>query len=208
MMQMPSLTKRLVLIRERLPWLTAGVILAAAYPVFLHPYFQSAQARSRSRDFEGLYAERLASMERVGERLAVQLQRLEEWKKKEPFSVFTPAEAEAFFAWLEQGAAQTGCHLAALEYDLAPKGRSVLPDEPQAAEIRAVKMQLYGTYDAWFQWVRLMESYPRCVLLESLKIESARERPGMLAGRVCLLVPIARDTDRREPSATEKSKEQ
>ncbi|HOK66392.1 MAG TPA: hypothetical protein PK054_10435 [Anaerohalosphaeraceae bacterium] len=208
MMQMPSLTKRLVQIRERLPWLTAGVILAAAYPVFLHPYFQSAQARSRSRNFEGLYAERLASMEKLGERLTVQLQRLEEWKKGESFSVFTPAEAEVFFARLEQGAVQTGCHLAALEYDLAPKGRSGLPDESEAVEIRAVKMQLYGTYDAWSQWVRQMESYPRCVLLESLKIESARERPGVLVGRVCLLVPIARDTDSREPSTTEKSKEQ
>lgn len=208
MTQMPSLTKRLVLIREQLPLLTAGLILAAAYPVFLHPYFQSVQARSRSQDFEGLCAERLASMERLGERLTVQLQRLEEWKKEDPFSVFTPAEAESFFAWLEEGAAQTGCHLAALEYDLAPKGRSVLSEEPQAAEIRAVKMQLYGTYDAWFQWVRLMESYPRCVLLESLKIESGRERPGVLTGRACLLVPIARDMDRREPSTTEKSKEQ
>ncbi len=207
-MQRLQLIKQGAWLREWLPVLAAGVILAAGYPLFLHPLVQSAQASSQGRRFEALYAERLASMERMKERLDSQLRQLEDQQASEPSSIFTSEQAESFFVWLEQAAAQARCRLASVEYEAAPKPLSVLPNESKTVDIRAVKLLMHGTYDAWIQWVRQIESYPQCVLLDSLKIDSTRERPGVLTGRACLLVPIARDMDRREPSTTEKSKEQ
>ncbi|MEJ5259571.1 MAG: hypothetical protein WHS88_05205 [Anaerohalosphaeraceae bacterium] len=206
-MQRLRLIKQGAWLRDWLPVLATGLILAAGYPLFLHPLVQSAKASSEQRRFDALYAERLASMERMNERLDAQLRQLEEQQAAEPSSILTPAQAETFFAWLEQAALQTRCHLASVEYEAAPKTLSVLPNESRTVDIRAVKLMMYGTYDAWIQWFRQLESYPQSVLLDSLKIDSARERPGLLAGRVCLLVPIARTPDSQEPSPPEKSKE-
>lgn len=206
-MQRLRLIKQGAWIRDWLPVLAAGAILAAGYPLFLHPLVQSAKASSQGQRFEALCAERLASMERMKERLDSQLRQLEDQQASESSSIFTSEQAESFFAWLEQAAAQARCHLASVEYEAAPKTLSVLSHESKTVDIRAVKLLMYGTYDAWIRWVCQIESYPQCVLLDSLKIDSARERPGLLAGRVCLLVPIERAPDGQEPSPAEKSKE-
>lgn len=206
-MEKPFLTKRLAGVHRWFPLLTAGVLLAAGYPVFLRPWMQSAEASSRGEAFGELYAERLASMERVSQRLNEQVRRLQKWKEEEGMCVFTPEEAEAFFARLEPGAAQARCRVAAVEYDLVPAGKGVLPEESRAVELRAVKLQMYGSYDGWIQWIRQMESLPQCVLVDSLKIESARDRAGVLAGRVCLLVPIVREPERQNLTAEQKSEE-
>jgi hypothetical protein len=206
-MDRPFQTKRAVWVRDWLPYLVSGLVLAASYPVFLEPWVQSASASSRGEAFGELYAERLASMERIGTRLNEQLGRLEEWKRSQGVRVFTAEEAEAFWAQLESAASEAGCRVAAVDVDLAAKEKGILPEGAGAVELRAVKLQMFGSFDAWVRWIRQIETLPHAVLVDSLKIESLKDRRGVLTGRVCLLAAVVREPDCAEPSAIQKSEE-
>jgi hypothetical protein len=188
------------LLRKYLPFLVVGFLLAAAYPAFLHPMLQAVQASVRGQSLSSLYQERLASLEQIGSRLNRQRQKLREWKETHSFQIFTPAQAKAFLASLENRADAAGCQLTAIEYEDDSDSESASSDKAGSVQTRQVKMQMLGSFDSWIQWLEQAESIPQCVLLDSLKLDWQDQPPETLTGRVCLRLPVAWSTQTGQES--------
>lgn len=188
-------------LRKYLPVLVVGFLLAAAYPAFLHPILQAVQASVQGQSLSSRYQQRLTSLEQIGFRLNRQRQKLQEWKETHSFQIFTPAQAEAFLASLENRADAAGCQLMAIEYEGDADSEPASSDKTGSVQTRQIKMQMLGSFDSWIQWLDQAESMPQCVLLDSLKLDWQDQPPETLTGRVCLRLPVAGSTQTGQKSS-------
>ncbi len=188
-MKMLQQIKRLVFLRRYLPSLAAGFLVVSAYPGFLRPMFQSMQASVREQNFRSFYEKRLSAMEQVSGHMENQRNRLREWQAACGSKIFYPSDAERFFASLEERAGSARCRLAAVEYE-GSFGSLPASGSGAGVQMRGVRVQMFGSYEGWIQWVEQIESLPECVLLDSLRLEVQKDRPGLLSGRASLCVPV------------------
>lgn len=190
-MNLPHLIKRLSFVRKYLPFLATMLLVAVVYPGFLRPMLQSVQASVRGQAFCSLYEKRLAALEQIGAHLEKECLRLRNWRAAQTAKIFSPSEADTFFASLEERAARTRCRLTSVEYESKSAVSPLQTDKSGTVQIQQVRLQMLGTYDSWIQWVEHVESLPECVLLDSLKLDVQKDRSGLLTGRLCLRVPVS-----------------
>jgi Tfp pilus assembly protein PilO len=189
-------SKQLSSIRKHLPWMTATAILALAYPWFINPIFQSAQASGRSGYTRSLYQERLDQLEQIAVRQTQQCKNLQDWKREHENLLFSPAQAEAFFSSLDQKAVSLGCQVVSAEYEILPLPGDLHADPSAPIEMKGVKVLLTGRYDRLIQFLNWIESLPECVLISTFKMETAKDRTGVLSGRIDFAIPITSGAQR------------
>lgn len=188
--------KQIPSLRKHLPWMTGAAVLVLAYPWFIEPILESVKASGRSGHIRTLYEERLERLEQMAARQHKQQETLLAWRKEHQALVFSPAQAEAFFSGLDQKAASFGCQVVSAEYEILPLPGNQHADPSSPVALKGAKVLLTGRYDRLIQFVNWIESLPQCVLIDSLKVESAKDRPGILSGRIDFAIPITADSER------------
>lgn len=194
-------------IRSWLPWLTAAVLFAIGYPWFIEPILQSAQASSHERYARALYQERMDRLERITALQKKQRDTLLSWTNEHQGLLFSPLQADAFFSSLDQTAASFRCRVVSAEYEVIPLPGDGHREESSPVFLKGAKIHLTGSYDRWIQFLGWLESLPPCVLIDSLKLESEKEQPGVLSGRIDFAVPIAAESVRPEDGVLMSPKE-
>lgn len=185
-------------LRNWLPWLTAAALFTIGYPWFIEPVLQTAQASSRERYARALYQERLDRLERITTLQKKQRDALVSWTKEHEGMLFSPLQADAFFSSLDQTAASFRCRVVSAEYEVLPLPGDSHSDESSPVFLKGAKIHLTGRYDRWIQFLGWLETLPPCVLIDSLKLESEKNSPGVLSGRIDFAVPIAAESVRPE----------
>jgi Tfp pilus assembly protein PilO len=199
--------KQIPSIRKHLPWLTGTAVLVMAYPWFIEPLIQTAQASGRRGHIRMLYQERLERLEQMAARQEKQRQALLSWKEEHEDLLFSPAGAEAFFSGLDQKAASLGCQVVSVEYGILPLPGTQQADPFCPVKLKGAKVLLTGRYDRLIQFLNWIESLPPCVLIDSFKVETAKDRPGILSGRIDFAVAITSGGERPANEVITGSKE-
>lgn len=194
-------------IRKSLPWITAVVVFAVGYPWFFGPIHQTVLARSQSRHMETLYQERLQRLRQIINRQKDQLKKWSSSKLQSDSLLFDPSEADEFFSTLNETAVSLNCCVVSAEYQSGQISRMDLSKTDSPVELRGAGLQITGPYNRWISLLTWMESQPQCILIESLELESQKDRPGVLHGRLTLSIPVMRTNKSVQKSERTQPKE-
>lgn len=177
-------------IRKYLPWVTVALVFAVSYPAFIRPLRQTLQAHAVSGHIETLYQEHLDRLHRITTKQKEQRQALMELKRQQDPLLFESTEADAFFSKLDQTAVSFGCRVVSAEYEILEMPDTDSKEGQVPVCLHGAKIQLTGRYDRWIQFLGWIESLPQNVLMYSLRLESQKDRSGILSGRIDLAIPV------------------
>lgn len=194
-------------IRTFLPWITAAAVFLISYPWYLRPIHQTVQAFSQREHIDLLYQQRLDHLQQLTTKQKEQRESLLLRKQENDLLFFDPAEADRFFSSLDQAAVSFGCHVTSADYEILDMpGAGTNAQNPPVC-LHGARVQLTGRYDRWIPFLEWIESLPQSVLIHSLRLESQKDRPGLLSGRIDLAVPVVTESTQPENGDLPHSKE-
>lgn len=199
--------QRIPQLRRYLPWTVAAAVFAFSYPWFFQPIRQAALADRRAAHMDTLYRERLDNLQRLIVRQRHHQNQLEQWKQEFGDRLFSPAQADAFFTTLDETAASFGCRILSAEYQTLEGPLPALKNPDCPVVLRGAKIQLTGRYDRWIPFLEWIESRPETILISSVRLQSAKEQPGMLNGRMDLAIAVLKEIRQTENDAASCDKE-
>ena len=180
-------------VRKFLPWIIAAAILLIGYPWFIQPIQQAALAYSQRNHIENNYQQHLNHLQRITARQKQQRERLWIRKQQHDSLFFSPHEADAFFSSFDQTAASFDCHVVSAEYQIQEAPGTDTKEYCLPVFLHRAKIELTGSYNCWIQFLEWIESLPQCILIDSLKLESGKDRPEVLKGRIDLAIPVQKE---------------
>ena len=193
-----QLIKRAPRVRPYIPLAAAIGVLAIGYLWFLRPIQQTVYAGSRTEYVETLYQERLGRLQNIVNRQKEQLDQLVSWKREHDSLFFSSDQLGLFFSNLDQHAVSFGCQVVSADYEIL----NIPGQNPQGSTngiyLQGAEIRLAGRYDRWIGLLEWIESLPQSVLIDSVELESNKDRPGILNGRIELAIPVRKKSEDSE----------